>query len=314
MEAGSRSVSRREIMHENPGQSAVPLRMAGAAWKIVGFAILLTGSTFLSSAVYAQTALCEPEKADQKFPSYADKTVRIGLNPTYPPFSYSDETDRSKLTGLDVEIVKHAMTCAGLKHEFITGQTSGLYPALFSGSLDAMAGNIFIRPDRIDKAGFVLYMINGQSLVVKTGNPKKIAATGDMCGKRATGLYVGTSTVAVKKISDDCVSAGKPAIEYTAAADQEQSYRALENDRADMVMDGAASAALRVKSSDVQFETAFTLQTDIKSGVIAPKGNSEMLTVLANGLTDLQNSGKLMALMAEYGLEPDWLIPVEVHP
>lgn len=290
-------------------------RTVAFVWRATQAPAVLLGTSLFSLAAYAQAPSCEPQKTAENFPSYVGRIVQIGANPTYPPFSYSDRADRASLTGLDIEIVEHAMKCAGLKYEFVTGQTSGLYPALFSGSLDAMVGNIFIRPDRADKAGFVLYMINGQSLVVKSGNPMKIASTGDMCGKRATGLYVGSSAIAVKKISDGCVSAGKPPIEYTAAADQEQSYRALENERADMVMDGAASAALRVKSANAHpFEIAFTLQTDIKSGVIAPKANSEMLTVLANGLLDLQRSGKLKELMTKYGLDPDWLIPVEVHP
>lgn len=302
-------------MRRNQDWSAALRRTPAFNWKAARSPAMLMATSLFSSAAYAQTPSCEPQRAAEKFPSYVARTVQVGANPTYPPFSYSDQADRSSLTGLDIEIVEHAMRCAGLKYEFVTGQTSGLYPALFSGSLDAMVGNIFIRPDRTDRAGFVLYMINGQSLVVKSGNPMKIASTIDMCGKRATGLYVGSSAIAVKKISDGCVSAGKPPIEYTAAADQEQSYRALENERADMVMDGAASAALRVKSADAHpFEIAFTLQTDIKSGVIAPKANSEMLTVLANGLLDLQQSGKLKELMIKYGLDPDWLIPVEVHP
>lgn len=263
----------------------------------------------------AQGSGCEPEKAASNFPSYATKVVRIGANPTYPPFSYTDPSDLTKITGLDIEIVEDAMKCAGLRFEYVMGQTTGLYPALFSGALDVMVGNIFIRPDRVDKAGFVLYMTNGQSLVVKKGNPKKIVSSDGMCGLKATGLYVGTSALVVQDVSKKCVEQGRPAIDYVAAADQEQAYRSLSNDRTDMVMDGSASAALRVGSAEGQnFEIAFTLQTDIKSGVISPKGNAEMMKALGEGLRRLQQDGRLAALMTKYGLQPSWLIDIEVRP
>lgn len=286
--------------------AGLPSRMA---------AIAVAMGVGLSSAAVAQVLACEPEKAEQNFPSYANKTVRIGANPTYPPFSYSDPSDMTKMAGVDVDIVEAALKCAGLKFEYVKGQTTGLYPALFSGTLDLMVGNIFIRPDRIDKAGFVLYMTNGQSLVVKKGNPKKIVDADAMCGLTATGLYVGTSAMVVQDASKKCTEKGRPRIEYVAASDQEQAYRSLSNDRTDMMMDGSASAALRVNSSEGQnLEIAFTLQTDIKSGIIAPKGNSEMMKAMGDGLRHLQRTGQLAAMMTKHGLQPAWLIDIDVRP
>ena len=282
--------------------------------RVVGSTALLALLTW-SSAGHAQVAECQPANAAALYPRYHDKMVRIGVNPTYPPFSYADPNDMAKMTGLDVEIVEEAMRCAGLQYEFVKGQTTGLYPALFSGTLDVMVGNIFIRPDRIDKAGFVLYMTNGQSLVVKKGNPKRIVDTDAMCGLTATGLYVGTSAIVVQDVGKKCIEKVRPGIEYVAASDQEQAYRSLANDRTDMVMDGSASAALRVASSEGRnLEIAFTLPTDIKSGVIAPKGNAEMMKALGDGLRHLQRSGRLATLMTKYGLQREWLIDVEVKP
>lgn len=283
--------------------------------RVAFLAVLAALTAALSTAGQAQGSACEPQKAAQKFPSYAGKVVKVGANPTYPPFSYADPSDMARMTGLDVDIVEAAMNCAGLKFEFVAGQTTGLYPALFSGTLDVMVGNIFIRPDRTEKASFVLYMTNGQSLVVKKGNPRKIVDADAMCGLTATGLYVGSSALVVQDISKKCGEKGRPAINYVAASDQEQAYRSLANDRTDMVMDGSASAALRVRSAEGQsLEIAFTLQTGIRSGIISPKGNAEMLTALHEGLKHLQQTGQLAALMTKYGLLPEWLITVEAHP
>lgn len=263
----------------------------------------------------AQDAACEPRKAAQKYPTYADKVVKIGVNSTYPPFSYNDAGDMKKLVGLDVEIVEHAMRCAGLKFEYVNGAHSGLYPTLFSGYLDVMIGNIFYRPDRADKAGFVLYMVNGQSLVVGKGNPSGIRSADGMCGHAASGPFTGSSALLVQDIGKRCLEAGKAELAWVPAADPESAYRSLANGRVDMVMDGTASAALRMSSAEGKvFEVAFTLLTDVKSGVMAPKGNRDMLKVIADGLSDLQATGRLATLMKTYGLQEDWLIPVEVRP
>jgi hypothetical protein len=48
--------------------------------------------------------------------------------------------------------------------------------------------------------------------------------------------------------------------------------------------------------------------------VIVPKGNTQMLKAVADGMKDLQASGELRALMRKYGLRSEWLTPVEIHP
>jgi ABC-type amino acid transport substrate-binding protein len=277
-------------------------------------ALGLAAGAIPAARAFAGPADCDPAQAASRFPIYAHKVVAIGTNASYPPFSFSDPADFSRMTGLDVAIVTRALDCAGLKYQFVKGATAGLYPALFSGALDVMIGNIFIRPDRLERASFVLYMVNGQSLVVPAGNPGGITTPGGMCGHVATGLYVGTSATVVQDLSRVCVEAGHEPIHYVAAEDQESAYRALANGRTDMVMDGAASAGLRVRAPTSGFTIAFTLSTGMKSGVIVPKGNTEMLRAIADGMKQLQSSGVLQALMLEYGLQPDWLIPVEVHP
>jgi polar amino acid transport system substrate-binding protein len=263
----------------------------------------------------AQSARCEPSKASEKYPTYAKGTVKIGINSTYPPFSYSDPNDMKKMAGLDVDIVESAMKCAGLKYEYINGQHPGLYSALFSGSHDVMIGNVFFRPDRAEKASFVLFMINAQSLVVRKGNPKGVKSTETMCGLTASGSFNSSSARLVQDISKRCTDAGKAAINWIPAQDHEPAYRSLANDRIDMVMDGSVSAMLRQRSADGRnFDIAFTVPSDVKSGMIVTKGNKEILKVMGDGIIELEKTGQLAELMKKHGLQTDWLIPVEVIP
>ena len=276
------------------------------------FIISLIGSMSIGAA--AQAA-CEPDKVAQKYPAYADAVVQIGAQPAYPPFAYSDPDDLNNMAGMEVEIIESVMQCAGLKFKYIKGVQSGLYPALFSGNLDVMIGNIFYKPSRAERAGFVLYMVNTYSLVVRKGNPKGIKSAQDMCGHVASGSFSGSSAAAVLDISNACIKAGKEGITWMPAADQEPANRSLVNDRIDMVMDGSAASVLRVKSAigSENLEIAFTRESDVMSGVMVPKGNAEMLAVVSDGLRILQASGELAEFMKKYGVESD-MIPVEDRP
>lgn len=281
-----------------------------------GIALFGLSPALLTSApAAAQQSECRPEAVAQRYPGYANRIVKVGVNSTYPPFSYNDPANLTRIIGLDAEIVEFALRCAGLRHEYVNGQHSGLYPALFAGTHDVMIGNIFFRPDRAERAGFVLYMVNTQSLVVRKGNPKKIVSRETMCGNTASGSFNSSSAMLVQDIGKACVEAGRPAITWVPAADHEPAYRSLANDRIDMVMDGSVSAWQRVQSREGQgFEVAFSIQTDVRSGMIVQKGNAEMLRILTDGLNELQRTGGLAALMTKYGLQPEWLIPVEARP
>jgi polar amino acid transport system substrate-binding protein len=263
----------------------------------------------------AQGSSCEPQKAAEKYPAFATRIVKIGVNSTYPPFSYNDPNDLKKITGLDVDIIEAVLNCGGIKFEYINGQHSGLYPALFSGALDVMIGNIFYRPDRAERASFLLFMITGQSLVVRKGNPKGIANEDGMCGQTASGSYNSSSAMLVQSISTKCIEKGKAGITWIPAADHEPAYRSLSNGRIDMVMDGTVSAYQRMRSMEAQnFDVAFSVPTDVKAGFIVRKGNNEMLKIVSDGAIELQKSGQLASLMKKYGLPADLLIPLEVRP
>lgn len=59
---------------------------------------------------------------------------------------------------------------------------------------------------------------------------------------------------------------------------------------------------------------AFTRPSDIKSGIIVPKGSAEMLRAGADGMEGPGASGRQPVLMTKCGLRLEWLIPIEMHP
>ena len=260
----------------------------------------------------AQSAKCEPEKVATKYPKYAGQVVKIAASPTGLPFTFADPADPNKMTGLEVEMVEAAMKCAGFKYEFNKGAWAGLLQSMFNGGSDVMAGNVNYRPDRAQRVDFVLYSIAGATVLVQKGNPKKIATLVDLCGKTGSATVGGSSAQEIDRQSKECVTLGKPAINFIPAADAEAAYRQVSNSRNDFVMDDAGSAAARL-ASNADLDMAFTIKSDRRSGFVVAKGNEEMLRAVAEGVQVLEQDGRLVGLMKKYNLDPSLLIPVKVE-
>lgn len=273
---------------------------------LLGAVILVAAMT----AGQAQTLRCEPEKAAEKYPSYAGKVVKIGASPTQPPYAFADPANPDRMAGLEVELIENALKCAGLKYDYQRGTWVGLLSSMFSGAADVMVGNVNYRPDRAEKVDFVLYTRAGSMAVVAKGNPKKIVDVGSLCGRTGSAIAGGSSSLIIDRQSKLCVESGKPAIDFQPATDPETAYRQVKSGRAEFAMDDIAAFAVRV-AKDPETETGFTVLSGLVGGFVVPKGNAAMLAVVTDGLKIQEQDGTIAALMKKYNLPTDLLIPVE---
>ena len=192
------------------------------------------------------------------------------------------------------------------------GPWPGLLVALFSGTADVMIGNVNYRADRAEKADFVLFTRDGQSVVVQKGNPKGIKDITDLCGHSGSASLGGTSALEIERQSKSCVERGKPAIDFQPGTDNEAGYRQLSVGRIDFEMDNSTSAARRL-ATNPEFQIALTVMSGIPSGFVVTKGNQPMLRIVDDGLKVLAQDGTITALLKKHGLSPDLLIPVEIR-
>jgi polar amino acid transport system substrate-binding protein len=267
---------------------------------------------FSVCAAHAQSPQCEPEKVAQKYPSYSGKVVKIAATPGGPPYTFADPQNPDRLTGLEVEMVEKAMACAGLKYEYMKGAWSGLLAALFNGSSDVMIGAVNYRPDRAERADFLLYMRVGQSVVVQPGNPRKLTDTTSLCGASASATVGGSSSQQIERISKACVEQNKPPIQFMPAADSDAAYRQVSNARIDFVMDDAVTAAAHL-AKDRQLGLGYTVTTDILSGMVVQKGNAAMLKILSDGIKIQEREGTLGPLAKKYDFPAELLVPIQTR-
>ncbi|WP_444801913.1 transporter substrate-binding domain-containing protein [Shinella sp.] len=260
----------------------------------------------------ANAAQCEPARVAEKYPDLAGKVIKIAASPSQPPFAYSNPDNPDDMIGFEAELIQNAMDCAGLKYEYYKGAWSGLLPTLFAGSTDLMIGSVNYRPERAEKADFVLYARAGQSVIVPEGNPKKIAKLDDVCGLVGSANMSGSSAQSLQRQSQKCVENGLPAIDYRPADSADAAYRQILSGRMDFVMDDAVAARARIEK-EVSMEIVQTVITDIYTGMVVAKGNTEMLQVISDGLEVQQADGRFKALAEKYKLPQEILIPIETR-
>lgn len=260
----------------------------------------------------ANAAQCEPARVAEKYPKFAGKVVKIAASPAQPPFAYSNPDKPDEMIGFEAELIQNAMDCAGLKYEYYKGAWSGLLPTLFAGSTDLMIGSVNYRPERAEKADFVLYARAGQSVIVPKGNPKRIANLNDVCGLVGSANMSGSSAQSLQRQSQKCVDSGLRAIDYRPADSAESAYRQILTGRMDFVMDDAIAASARI-AKEASMEIVQTVITDIYTGMVVAKGNKEMLQVISDGLTVQQQDGRFKALAEKYKLPAEILIPIDTR-
>ena len=107
--------------------------------------------------------------------------LRVGLDPTFPPFETADDDD---LRGIDVDLARAIGDDLGLAVEFVYFGYDGLYDALATGQADVLLSALVVQMERTrDFAYSDSYFNAGQVLIVRR---EEAAVRGmvDLSGRR----------------------------------------------------------------------------------------------------------------------------------
>lgn len=105
---------------------------------------------------------CTPSDTWQRIQS--TNTLRVGLDPTYPPFENADD---GQLRGIDVDLARAVGDRLNLDVEFVYFGYDGLYDALATEQVDVLISALVIRTDQLDDFAYSEPYFNaGQFLVV----------------------------------------------------------------------------------------------------------------------------------------------------
>ncbi|MEM7332809.1 MAG: transporter substrate-binding domain-containing protein [Chloroflexota bacterium] len=118
---------------------------------------------------------------DNSFDLIAERgTLRVGLDPTYPPFEFDDG---SSLQGIDIDLANAIGEELGVSIEFVWFGYDGLYDALGTRQVDVLISGMVIIPERQrDFAYSDPYFNAGELLVVREGETA-VSAMRDLNGR-----------------------------------------------------------------------------------------------------------------------------------
>lgn len=107
----------------------------------------------------------------------------VGIEGTYPPFTYHDP-DTNELIGLDIEIAKAIGEKLGVEVEFVESAWDSLMPGMDSGRLDTIINDVGVSDERKEKYDFTdTYLYIPKQVVVK-GDNEEIKGEDDLEGKK----------------------------------------------------------------------------------------------------------------------------------
>ncbi len=110
--------------------------------------------TFLSMLVVFAVAATAPAEARTLDEIIKDGTIRIGVNPNFPPMSSFGMTNQ--LEGFDIDIGNTIAEALGINVDFVTTESAQRVPFLISNRIDIALGAMTRTPNRAKLIGYTV--------------------------------------------------------------------------------------------------------------------------------------------------------------
>lgn len=217
--------------------------------------------------------------------------LRVGLDPTYPPFETADD---GGLRGLDVDLARALAADLGLRAEFVFLGYDGLYDALATEQVDALISALVVAPERTRDFAYSDSYFNAGQVLVTPAAETDIEIMADLDGRR----------LAVELGSQGHVEATTwarrlPFMQILTYNSAELALAAVTNGPADAALVDQVSGRLYVKEHrelQVSKQTVtlepYALVVRIEDGVLLEKLN--------DSLRHLQESGRLAEIVGRW--------------
>lgn len=249
--------------------------------------------TFLLSAfslVLGTGLVSQAMAGDQLATIKKNGTLNVGLEGTYPPFSFVGED--GKLTGFEVEFSEALAKELGVKVKLQATPWAGILAALESKRLDVVVNQVTISDERKKKYDFSEpYTVSGIQALVQTKDVGVIKTAADLKGKKV-GVGLGTNY-------EEWLKANVPDAIVKTYDDDPTKYQDLRVGRIDAIVDRLAALELVAKTKDKLAVSGEPFSRQ-ESGVALRKGEPELLDAINKAIDKLRADGTLAKLSDKY--------------
>ena len=234
----------------------------------------------------------------------AGKIISVN-NGSFPPYEIVEGP--TTMTGASADLTEALAQLLGIKIEHATvSGLSGVLAGIKSGRYQLAIGPIGDYPDRQAKNDFIDFVQEFVVFAVQKGNPSQINGLDDTCGKRIAVMAAGSAEQVIRKQSQVCTDAGKPAVTVQSFTDQPSSILAVRSKRSDAFFSSQAPLVYFVDQAHGQLELTGQGKKngfgDIFQGTVVPK-DSELGKVVLDGYKALFANGTYAAIMKKWKLD-----------
>lgn len=242
---------------------------------------LILGSSLLGQAV-----------AGEQLQKIKDAgVINIGLEGTYPPFSFVDEN--GKLTGFEVQLSEALAKELGVKVKLQATPWAGILAALESKRLDVVVNQVTISDERKKKYDFSKpYTVSGIQAVVAKKNADSIKQASDLAGKKV-GMGLGTNY-------EQWLKDNVPTAVVKTYDDDPTKYQDLRVGRIDAILVDRLAAFDLINKTNETLALAGEAFSRQEAGIAVRKGEPELLKALDDALDKLRADGTLAKLSKQW--------------
>jgi L-cystine transport system substrate-binding protein len=242
-----------------------------------------------AAALAAAILVGAPAKADDLDAIRAAKTLRIGTEGTYAPFTFHDAS--GALVGFDVEIGRKVAEKLGVTPQFLEGKWDGLIAGLDGKRYDVVINQVGITKERQAKFDFSEPYIRARAVLIIRADRTDIKSFADLKGKKA----------AQSLTSNFARLAEQSGAELVGTDGFDQSVQLVATGRADATVNDSLSFLDFHKQKPSAPVKIVAEQTDADaSGIIMRKDNPALKAALDKALEDIKADGSYAAIAQKY--------------
>ncbi len=215
----------------------------------------------------------------------------VGIEGTYPPFTYHDP-DTNELIGLDIEIAKAVAEKLGVEVEFVESAWDSLMPGMDAGRLDTIINDVGVSDERKEKYDFTdTYLYIPKQVVVK-GDNDEIKSEADLKGKKIATTATNVFNPWFEERGAEIVGIDTPA----------EAASLLLSGRADFVnFDPLVLKSYLDEHPDADMKVAFIIPDSYEQIAIpVRKGETRLLEAFDKALDELLEDGTLVEISQKY--------------
>lgn len=218
-------------------------------------------------------------------------SIKVGLEGTYPPFNFQDES--GKLAGFEVDLSEALAKELGVKVSFQPTKWDGILASLESGRIDIVVNQVTISDERKKKYDFSTpYTVSGIQALTRKSDAASVKTAADLAGKKV-GVGLGTNY-------EQWLKENVPQADIRTYDDDPTKFQDLNVGRIDVVLVDRLAAFEMVAKTGERMAVADDAFSRQESGIALRKGNPELLAAINKAIEKLRGDGTLKQLSEKW--------------